>query len=146
MCPACWITDHSERGVDDITPEALQFPASGHEEVDPATLPRFAFDTTSIDMGRMSQGTSIEREFRFINRGGSDLIIADVRGSCGCTVGKEWPKHPIRPGEGGAIAVEFNSEGRSGIQEKTVTVVANTVPSTTVLFLRGEVLDPTPNP
>jgi hypothetical protein len=38
--------------------------------------------------------------------------------------------------------VVFDSEGRSGRQDKTVTVVANTTPPSTVLTLSGEVVGP----
>jgi Protein of unknown function (DUF1573) len=65
-----------------------------------------------------------------------------VRGTCGCTVGKDWPKTPIAPGKGGAITVSFDSEGREGKQHKTVTVLANSVPPSTVLTLTGEVVGP----
>jgi len=35
----------------------------------------------------------------------------------------------------------FNSENKMGLQTKTITIVANTVPNTKVLYLRGEVLE-----
>jgi hypothetical protein len=89
------------------------------------------------------QGTKVTRQFTFKNTGGSPLVLSDVRGSCGCTVGKEWPKHPIAPGQKGTLDVVFDSEGRSGRQDKTVTVVANTSPPTTLLTITGEVIGPT---
>ena len=69
-------------------------------------------------------------------------MITDVRGSCGCTVAKNWPRMPVGPGERNAITVNFNSEGRPGVQHKTITVVANTDPPTSVLTLSGEVIAP----
>ncbi len=138
----CRVTDHTEKDPDALTPELINIPASGFQVADSAMLPRFAFDSTRVDMGSISQGTRFEHAFRFRNVGGSQLVITDVRGSCGCTVSKDWPKQPIKPGEEGSIPVTFNSEGRSGHQDKTVTVTANTRPPTTVLYLTGEVLAP----
>ena len=135
----CQITDHSEK---EITPEMVQFPASGYEKVDEKDLPRIEFEETHFDMGQIVQGNKVSREFHFTNTGKSALILTDVRGSCGCTVGKEWPKDPIKPGEKGTIEVQFDSEGRSGRQEKTVTVVSNATPPTTVLTIAGEVMGP----
>jgi len=139
---SCQITDYSERDPNEVTTESLNFPASGYENVDPADLPRFTFDSTHMNMGHIIQGAVVENTYTFTNTGGAPLVITDVRSTCGCTVGKDWPKHPVAPGEGGVISVTFNSEGRSGRQEKTITVVANTTPPSTVLTLTGEVAGP----
>ncbi len=138
---ACRITDHSERDAD-VSTEHLNFPVTGEGQVDPDDLPQITFDSTHADMGRIAQGSKVDRTFTFTNSGGSALVITDVRGSCGCTVGKDWPKDPVKPGEKASISVTFDSEGRSGRQDKTVTVVANTVPPSHVLTLSGEVIGP----
>ena len=139
---SCQLTDHSERDPDAVTAEALNIPASGYQEGDTTDLPRMAFDSTEKRFGKVTQGTLVEKTWSFTNVGGSDLVITDVRGTCGCTVGKEWPKAPVHPGDGGTITVTFDSEGRSGMQDKTVTVTGNTQPPTTVLMLKGEVVSP----
>ncbi|HMC96869.1 MAG TPA: DUF1573 domain-containing protein [Flavobacteriales bacterium] len=143
---SCRLTDHSERDGDEVTTESLNFPASGYEDVDPADLPQLTFDSSNADMGRVIQGTRVDKSYTFTNTGGAPLVITDVRSTCGCTVGKDWPKQPIAPGAGGTISVSFNSEGRSGRQEKTITVVANTSPPSTVLTLTGEVIGPASSP
>ncbi|MBK6541416.1 MAG: DUF1573 domain-containing protein [Flavobacteriales bacterium] len=145
VLPACQLTDHTEHVEGEVTPALFPDGPSGYAETDSAALPRMLFDSTTIDMGRVSQGVLVERTFHFKNTGGNAVLIADVRGSCGCTVSKSWPREPVPPGGTGAIAVSFDSEGREGLQEKTITVVANTRPSTTVLMLRGEVIAPTKN-
>ena len=141
----CWVTDHTERDPQDVTPEVIHIPASGFDDADSDDLPRFGFDSTTIDMGRIAQGAKVTRAYTFTNTGGAALLITDVRGSCGCTVGKEWPRTPVAPGAEGAISVTFDSEGRSGVQNKSVTVTANTQPPTTVLYLKGEVMAPEGN-
>lgn len=137
----CRITDHSERdgiiGTDDI-----HFPVTGEGTVDPDKMPAITFAETHFDMGRIVQGTKVDHQFTFTNTGGSALVITDVRGSCGCTVSKEWPREPVPPGSTARISVTFDSEGRSGRQDKTVTIVANTNPPSHVLTLSGEVVAP----
>ncbi len=137
----CQLTDHSEKDGT-ITADVVKFPVSGYEQVNEKDLPKISFEETHFDMGRIVQGNKVNQLFKFKNTGGSPLVLTDVRGSCGCTVGKEWPKHPIEPGDTGSIEVVFDSEGRTGRQDKTVTVVANTTPPTSVLTISGEVIGP----
>jgi hypothetical protein len=142
MLPACQLTDYSEREGDGPNAGDIRVPASGYDAMDPEDLPVMTFDSTALSMGLIPPGTQVEKTYRFTNTGGSDLLITDVRGTCGCTVGKNWPKQPLSPGASGEIVVTFNSEGRTGKQEKTVSVVANTAPATTILTLTGEVVNP----
>lgn len=135
----CRITDHTEEN-DEVDPQHISFPASGYQDVDLDNMPVLAMEQTHLDMGQIVQGSTIEHRFTFTNTGGSALVIADVRGSCGCTVSKDWPRTPIAPGATGGVTVSFDSEGRSGKQNKTVTIVANTTPPSTVLTLAGEVV------
>jgi len=141
LTQSCWITDHSERDTE-VTTDAISFPASGYEKVDPSDLPKIVFEKPNFDMGTIVQGTKVDHSYTFRNDGGSVLVLTDVRSSCGCTVSKDWPKNPIAPGESGHIAVTYDSEGRSGRQDRTITVVANTTPPSTVLTLSGEVVGP----
>ena len=141
--PGCRITDHSEEDPGAVTTNAMEVPASGYKNDDPSMRPVMAFDSTARTMGKIAEGVQVEKVYGFVNKGKSDLVITDVRGSCGCTVAKDWPRMPVAPGERGAITVSFNSEGRPGMQHKTITVVANTDPPTSVLTLSGEVVAPT---
>lgn len=104
-------------------------------------LPFFEFVEEVKNFGQITQGEVVSTSFRFKNVGKSDLIISSARGSCGCTVPK-WPKEPIKPGEEGVIEVTFDSNGKSGKQNKTITLIANTMPNTKVIALKGEVLAP----
>ena len=99
-------------------------------------VPEFTFETEVHDFGTIVQGEKVAYAFKFKNTGKADLIITSAKGSCGCTV-PEWPQDPIAPGEEGVIDVVFNSEGKSGQQNKKVTIVANTVPNTKILAING---------
>lgn len=142
LMAACRLTDHTENDTDGISAGDLHIPASGFDQGGTDRLPAISFDSTELDMGKIAEGVRVEKVFNFTNTGKVDLVLTDVRASCGCTVAKNWPRMPVGPGEKGAITVTFDSEGRPGVQQKTITVVANTTPPTTVLRLTGEVVAP----
>lgn len=107
--------------------------------VDTANAPVFKFEKEVYDFGLVNEGEKVTYDFKFKNTGNSPLIISSATASCGCTV-PDYPKQPIAPGEEGVISVVFNSEGRPGVQNKIVTVTANTIPSLTELSILGSVL------
>ena len=75
------------------------------------------------------------------NIGDDKLLINSAKGSCGCTV-PVWPKEPILEGEESTIKVTFNSSGKQGRQNNTVTLVTNAIPNTKVITIKGNVLVP----
>jgi len=122
-----------------VNPEAIKNPetasASGSVE---NRLPVFQFEKESYDFGSINEGESVSYAFKFRNAGKTDLLISSANGSCGCTV-PEYPKEAIAPGKEGVINVTFNSRGKQGMQHKTVTLIANTIPNSKVLTITGEV-------
>jgi len=96
------------------------------------------------DFGQVKEGEKVVHVYEVLNTGKADLVLLSVRPSCGCTTPK-YDKKPIRPGKKGHIEVSFNSKGRPGKQHKSISVVTNTEPPNTVLYLSGEVLPAEPN-
>jgi hypothetical protein len=143
LLTGCFLTDHGEG---EINTRDLHFPASGYERLDAKDLPAITFDATEVDMGRIAEGAQVQQRFTFKNTGGSPLVLSAVNSTCGCTVGKDWPRDPIPPGGTGHVDVTFDSNGRTGRQHKTVTVVSNAHPPSTVLTLTGEVVGPASQP
>lgn len=117
-------------------PLANQFPP---ESPSPDQLTTIKFDNTAHDFGRITEGTVVNTVFKFTNTGKLPLLISKAEGSCGCTV-PQWPRTPIQPGETAKISVAFNSHGKIGENEKTVTVTANTHPANTVLTVKSTVI------
>ncbi|MFI5149627.1 MAG: DUF1573 domain-containing protein [Bacteroidia bacterium] len=103
--------------------------------------PVMKFETESHDFGKITEGEHVKYGFKFKNTGKSELIISDAQGSCGCTK-PEYPNKPVAPGEEAVLWVGFNSEGKHGMQEKTVTIVANTIPRTKTITIKTQVLPP----
>ena len=112
--------------------------ASGQEKSD-ASLPVITFKTETHDFGILTEGEKVSYSFQFTNTGNADLLITNASGSCGCTV-PEYSKEPLPPGKSGVVNVIFDSSGREGHQNKTVTIVANTIPNSQVITIAGNVI------
>lgn len=121
-----------------VSPDIVNNPATASGDAD-KKLPAFSFKESNFDFGTIHSGDVMTHEFIFENTGNADLVISQANGSCGCTV-PEYPKDPIPPGKEAKIKVTFNSEGQGGQVAKTITLLANTIPSTKVLTISAEVL------
>jgi hypothetical protein len=107
-------------------------------KINAATAPAMKFETDTHDFGKIKQGDKVTYEFKYVNTGKSPLIITDAYATCGCTT-PEVAKEPVQPGETSTVKVTFNSAGKSGLQDKLITIVANTLPAENRLHLTGEV-------
>ena len=101
-------------------------------------FPVMTFDKTEHDFGTINDGDKVTYSFTFKNTGASDLIISNAVGSCGCTV-PEYPKEPLKPGESAKMKVSFNSAGKSGRQQKTVTIATNTATGKETLTIKANI-------
>ncbi|MBC7552702.1 MAG: DUF1573 domain-containing protein [Taibaiella sp.] len=115
--------------------------ANGLDTVSAAMKPTMDLDDTVHEFGTIHQEEKVTHEFSFKNNGKSPLLITSAAGSCGCTV-PEYPHDPVQPGQSGIIKVTFNSSGKSGHQEKSVTLHTNTLRSLHMLYIKGEVVVP----
>jgi hypothetical protein len=104
-------------------------------------LPQIQFNQTEHDFGKVIQGERVTYAFKFKNTGDADLVIGSISATCGCTA-TDYPRTPIKPGEENMIKVTFDSAGKEGFQHKTITVAANTQPSSTVLSIKAMVFTP----
>jgi hypothetical protein len=101
--------------------------------------PTMKFEEDVYDFGKIKDGEKVSYDFKFKNEGNTPLIIKDATATCGCTV-PEWTKEPIGPGQSGKISVIFDSSGKSGLQDKVITITANTVPAQTQIHIIGEII------
>jgi hypothetical protein len=132
---------NGQNGQETISADVVNNPNSASGNSSKGSLPVIQFEDTEHDFGRIIEGESVSYDFKFKNTGKSDLIIAEVSTSCGCTV-PSYPKTPIRPGESGVVKVAFSSTGKRGYQTKNVLVVSNTQPNTLELRIKAQVVNP----
>ncbi|HEU0110617.1 MAG TPA: DUF1573 domain-containing protein [Flavisolibacter sp.] len=95
-------------------------------------------DSTSQDLGKLTEGQVVDITWRFKNAGTKPLVVTNVMAGCGCTVA-EKPEAPLAPGEEGVIKAKFNSQNQVGMQNKSVTVQANTSENVYHLSFKAEV-------
>jgi len=103
----------------------LGFSAFAQQASQKASGPVITFEKKTHDFGDIVQGDKVEETFKFTNTGNEPLIITNVQVTCGCTTPKGWPRDPVAPGGKGEITLAFNSTGKIGKQNKTVTVISN---------------------
>jgi hypothetical protein len=101
-------------------------------------FPVIEFDQMNYDFGTLVEGETVSGTFIVTNKGKVDLIITDVKPSCGCTT-PDWTKDAIAPGETGEIKFEFNSANRVGKQNKSITVKSNAENTITTIRISGDV-------
>ncbi|MES2543901.1 MAG: DUF1573 domain-containing protein [Bacteroidota bacterium] len=123
------LTDHEATVAGEPTKKTI--PADGK-------YPMMSFENNEHDFGSIEKDSKVEYSFVFKNTGEADLVIEKAMGSCGCTI-PEYPKTPIKPGESEKIKVSFNSKGKSGNQEKSVTIITNTEEGIEKLMIKASI-------
>ena len=105
--------------------------------------PMFSWEKSTHDFGDITQGQKVEFVYKFTNTGTEPLIISNVNVTCGCTVPKGWPRDPIPPGGKGEIPISFNSAGKSGKQNKVITIISNAVNEKKTVSFTANIVDKT---
>lgn len=98
-----------------------------------------SFEEESHNFGKIKDGDKVQHVFKFKNTGTEKLVVKNVKPSCGCTT-PDWTKEPVEPGGEGYINIEFDSSGKVGTQNKSVTVELNTAEKVKTLTFTGEVV------
>ncbi|MDZ7897156.1 MAG: DUF1573 domain-containing protein [Arcicella sp.] len=102
-------------------------------------FPVMQVDSPTVDLGKIYEGDTIMHTYKFKNTGNMPLVLSAVNASCGCTT-PSYSTDPVQPGESGYIKVKFNSKGKEGKLNKTVTAYANTKPADNTFSFKIEVL------
>lgn len=136
LLASCNSANSTNKSADSTSTKAANVPTGD--------LPVMKFERDTHDFGKIKGGESVHYDFKFTNTGKTPLIITNATATCGCTK-PEFPKTPIAPGASDIIKVTFNSTGKMGLQDKQITVTANTNPAETRVHLVGEVLNPSSN-
>lgn len=109
-----------------------------------AAAPAISFDSKEFEFGVVTQQQRVEHDYIVTNTGSDKLIIRKVKASCGCTaVNPE--KTILEKGESTKIHVSFDPRGKSGRQQKTITVISNDPKSSNVLLRISGTVNPNNN-
>jgi hypothetical protein len=133
-------TEEKKEDKDMLSADLVTNPrsADGTDTGAMSLMPTMDFKDTFHSFGALREGEIVSYDFEFTNKGRSPLVITNAKGSCGCTVA-DYPNEPVAPGKGGVISVKFNSEGKTGHQEKSVTVSTNSNRGMHMLNIKAEV-------
>ena len=104
----------------------------------PVAGPAITFEESKYDFGSVAQGGVVDHVFKFKNTGTAPLVISNIGVSCGCTT-PEWTKAPVLPGKTGTIAAHFNTAGKTGMQNKVLTIESNATAGSSTVSLVGDV-------
>jgi hypothetical protein len=91
---------------------------------DSTSATSISWDKTQLDFGKIPEGQKLDIAYDFTNSGNAPLVIKRVEPGCGCTVA-ETPTAPVAPGKKGSIKASFDSNGRAGVQHKSIYVYSN---------------------
>jgi hypothetical protein len=118
----------------------LQFFLVEAQENEPLSGAVISWDKSTFDFGDVTEGDKVSHTFKFTNTGNTPLVLTNVEVTCGCTTPKGWPRDPIAPGSTGELTVAFNSTGKSGKQNKVITVTSNSVGTTNQVVITVNVM------
>jgi len=99
---------------------------------------RISAKQTVIDCGNVLYEQPVKARFELLNKG-SDLVINDVRTSCGCAVAS-YPKGTIAKGDNFVVEVEYDAL-QLGHFEKEAAIFSNASDKPYYLKMRGVVVE-----
>ncbi len=112
-------------------------PATAAAEAAPEAAPlapKIVCAESLYDFGEKNNTEIVEHDYPIRNEGTLSLEIRDVHASCGCTAAKP-SQSVIPPGAEASIHIRLDLRGRTGLQQKTITVQSND-PNTPTLTLQ----------
>lgn len=123
----------------DYYQDIIRTPVNADGSIDTTNLPKIVFDNKIHDFGTLGTSDKKEHKFNFTNKGTSDLILLNVKTTCGCTVAA-YDEKPIKPNGTGEIIINYDPTGKEGLQEKNIIVTSNTFPNKTELTIIAEII------
>lgn len=134
------INGETERNYSLVISANIEEDFSVLSEAELANAPVLSVDDAEFKFGKINQGVKVEHTYVLTNSGKSNLHIRKVKAACGCTA-VQPEKKVIAPGESVNIKTVFNSAGKVGNQNKTVTIITNDPrKSKMILWVKGEVV------
>lgn len=115
----------------------IHIPIKGSNDSD-SMKANIKFFKTDLDFGILKKGEIVSKYITFKNDGNRDLIISNVKSSCGCTI-TNWPQNPIPPNSHDTIYFQLNTESLNGKILKTVTIISNSLPNTKVIKINAQI-------
>jgi len=82
---------------------------------------QLTWEKTEIELRPKPGDAEVVANFKYENKGTKPIRIVSTKSSCGCTVAS-LKKDEVAPGEKGEVTATFKIGGRTGVQQKSITV------------------------
>ncbi|MBI5220114.1 MAG: DUF1573 domain-containing protein [Bacteroidia bacterium] len=113
-------------------------PTDGEKKADP-NAPEITFTDLVHDFGKVKYAGDCAYEFEFKNNGVNDLVLTNVRPTCGCTIAQGWQEiGPVKKGKTAKVKISYDSK-RVGTFTKTIAVTSNAKNDPISLTIKGEI-------
>jgi hypothetical protein len=89
-----------------------------------APAPKIVLQPTSWDFGQVWQEEQQSFTLTVKNEGNADLLISEVRTTCGCTVAQP-ERTTVPPGQTTTVKVQYDTQGKQGDVSSKVIVLCN---------------------
>lgn len=86
--------------------------------------PPLKFDAKVQKFSKVNEGEEVNLKYQFINQGDKPVVINEAKVNCTCTE-VTFPKEPFKPNSTGTVNVKFDTKGKIGFQERTVTLLTD---------------------
>ncbi len=97
---------------------------AGVAAAQPAASPKLVLSQPSWDFGQVWEEEIQNLVLTLKNEGGAELVITEVRTTCGCTVAQP-EKRNLMPGESTTVKVHFDGRGKQGDVGSKVIITSN---------------------
>lgn len=98
------------------------FPKLSAEEL--TKSPVLALSANMVRFGNVKAGVVLEREIKITNMGKKELTIRHAQSNCSCLLVNPG-KRVLQPGQETTIKISLDTKGRTGPQNKSVTIYSN---------------------
>ncbi len=86
--------------------------------------PKAVVDKATVKFEKITEGTILKHVFKITNEGTQPLILNSYNVGCPCTK-VVLPKDPILKGQTVSIPMEFDSNGKYGLQDRVIIINTN---------------------
>jgi hypothetical protein len=98
------------------------FPSLSAEEL--AKSPALVMERYEVNFFKVKKGVDVENPVSFQNKGKKNLELHYIQSNCTCVVANS-DKQVLKPGETANITIKFITAGRTGSQNKAITIYSN---------------------
>ncbi len=96
----------------------------GKKELKIVETPKLKLSKLQHNFGEVEEGKKVDYELQVKNVGSGELVIRDIKTSCGCTAAV-LDKKVLKENETGKIKIELDTSNRSGKMTRTVVLYTN---------------------